>query len=65
MLDASGKALAYVCARETQGQAKIAGTLTFDEVPRIASNVAKLPELLAVDLTPNLGERLQVAMLGG
>ena len=65
MLDASGKALAYIYARETQGQAKIAGTLTFDEVPRIASNVAKLPELLAVDFTPNLGERLQVAMLGG
>jgi hypothetical protein len=46
VLDASGQALAYACARETREQANIAKVLTFYEARRIAVNVAKLPELL-------------------
>jgi hypothetical protein len=45
VLDANGQSLVYVY-RETQAQADIAHTLTFDEARRIASNVAKLPILL-------------------
>ncbi|MFW2392702.1 MAG: hypothetical protein ACN4EH_09950 [Methyloceanibacter sp.] len=46
MLDASGQALVYVYARETQQQAEIAKVLTFYDARRIAVNVAKLPGLL-------------------
>ena len=45
VLDATGQALAYVYARETQQQAKIAKVLTFYDARRIAVNVAKLPGL--------------------
>ncbi len=45
--DASGQALAYVYARETKAQAEIAKVLTMDEARRVASNIAKLPKLLA------------------
>ena len=48
VLDANGQALVYVYARETSNEAHIAGVLTFDEVRRIALNVAKLPALLAI-----------------
>ena len=48
VLDATGQALVYVYARETKQQAEMAKVLTFDEAQRIAVNVAKRPELLAV-----------------
>lgn len=45
--DATGQALAYVYARETKADADTAKVLTMDEARRIASNIAKLPSLLA------------------
>ena len=46
VLDANGQAPAYIYARDTKTQADIAKLLTFDEVRRIAVQVAKLPRLL-------------------
>ena len=46
VLDANRQSLAYVYSRETKGAAGIAGVLTEDEARRIASNIAKIPELL-------------------
>ena len=46
MLDATGQALAYVYARESEADANTAKVLTMDEARRIAANIAKLPVLL-------------------
>jgi hypothetical protein len=47
VIDANGQSLAYVYSRETKDAADIANVLTEDEARRIASNLAKLPTLLA------------------
>ena len=44
--DANGQSLAYVYSRENPNEARMAKVLTEDEARRIASNIAKLPELL-------------------
>jgi hypothetical protein len=44
--DANGQALAYVYSRETPADAITAHVVTEDEARRIASKIAKLPELL-------------------
>jgi hypothetical protein len=46
VIDANGQSLAYFYARENDNDAGTAGVLTMDEARRMASNFAKLPELL-------------------
>jgi hypothetical protein len=46
VIDADGQSLAYFYARENDHDANTAGVLTMDEARRLASNFAKLPELL-------------------
>jgi hypothetical protein len=46
--DANGQSLAYVYSRENPNDAHIAKVLTEDEARGIASNLAKLPELLSL-----------------
>ena len=47
ILDANGQTLAYVYGHADQRDAETAKALTLDEARRIASNIAKLPALLA------------------
>ena len=47
VVDANGQSLVYVYSRETKNAADIAKVLTEDEAWRIASNIAKVPNLLA------------------
>ena len=47
VIDATGQSLAYLYARDTQSDAIMANVLTTDEARRMASNIAKLPELPA------------------
>jgi hypothetical protein len=51
--DANEQATAYVYARDTAADANIAKALTTDEARRIASNIAKLPELLGAQGNSN------------
>ena len=44
--DANGFAVAYVYGRSTEDEAMAAKQMTMDEARRIASNIAKLPEIL-------------------
>jgi hypothetical protein len=46
VIDANEQSLAYFYARENDHDARTAGVLTMDEARRLASNFAKLPELL-------------------
>ena len=45
-MDANGQALAFVYGVDDLRDARIAKSLTRDEARRIASNIAKLPQLL-------------------
>jgi hypothetical protein len=47
--DATGQAVAYTYFRHDENEARQANVLTHDEALRIASKIAKLPELLAKD----------------
>jgi hypothetical protein len=44
--DANGQIIAWVYARESTAEAMQAKVLTLDEARRIATNIARLPELL-------------------
>ena len=47
VIDDNGQSLAYFYAHDNDHDANIAGVLTMDEARRLASNFAKLPELLS------------------
>ena len=47
IVDANGQSLAYVYGHADPHDAQVAKALTLDEARRIASNIAKLPQLLA------------------
>jgi hypothetical protein len=47
VVDSNGQTLAYVYGHADPRDAAIAKSLTLDEARRIASNIAKLPNLLA------------------
>ena len=57
VIDASGQSLAYFYARENDNDANTAGVLTMDEARRLASNFAKLPELLGGLASVSAGQR--------
>ena len=46
MSDATGQAVAYTYFRKDENEARQANVLSRDEARRIATNIARLPELL-------------------
>lgn len=46
VLDSHGRTLCYVYCRDDEKNAEVANVLTWDEGRRVATNIAKLPELL-------------------
>ena len=44
--DAWGRTVAYVYARDDEWSAHVANGLTFDEARRVATGIARLPDLL-------------------
>jgi 2-methylisocitrate lyase-like PEP mutase family enzyme len=46
VIDANGQSLAYVYGHADTHDAQVSNGLTLDEARRIASNIAKLPDLL-------------------
>jgi hypothetical protein len=46
IVDSNGQSLAYVYGHADKRDAQVAKSLTLDEARRIASNIAKLPNLL-------------------
>ena len=46
VVDSNGQSLTYVYGHADVRDAQVAKALTLDEARRIASNIAKLPELL-------------------
>jgi hypothetical protein len=44
--DATGFAVAYIYGRSTEAEAVEAKQMTMDEARRVASNIAKLPDML-------------------
>ena len=46
VVDSHGQSLAYVYGHADQHDSQVAKALTLDEARRIASNIAKLPDLL-------------------
>ena len=45
--DANGQAVAYTYFRRDENEARQPNVLTYDEAPRIAANIAKLPGFLS------------------